>query len=230
MGHHQPLSNSFLHEDMKGDSKVPYDNIQPSMGNKQITTGVVGIVIGCILGFFTSQIFLQNPSRVGEQQPQLGSQDASQLPVEHPPAEVMEQLTELQDWAQTHPQDSQVRISLGNSYYDMGRFDAAINWYEEALQLEPANVEIRTDLGTAYLYTGNPIKAVERYERSLELNPTHIQTLQNISVAYLSTGNYSEAIGHLEKLLGSHPDYPQREEIEQQIEYIRTQILVGDPP
>ncbi len=200
------------------------------MGNKQITTGVVGIVIGLIMGFFASQIFLQNPSRMGEQQPQTGSQTSSQLPEEHPPAEVMEKLTELQDWAQTHPQDSQVRITLGNTYYDMGRFDGALNWYEEALQLEPDNVDVRTDLGTAYLYTGNPIKAVEHYKSSLEMDPDHIQTLQNISVAYLSTGNYSEAIGHLERLLGSHPDDPQREEIEQQIEYIRTQILVGDPP
>lgn len=200
------------------------------MDNKQITTGVVGILIGCILGFFASQIFLQDPSRVGEQPPQTGSQDSSQLPTEHPPAEVMEQLTELQNWAQENPQDSQVRISLGNTYYDMGRFDAAINWYEEALQLEPDNVDVRTDLGTAYLYTGNPIKAVERYKRSLEMSPDHIQTLQNISVAYLSTGNYGEAIGHLERLLESHPDYPQRQEIEQQIEYIRTQILAGDSP
>jgi len=199
------------------------------MGNKQITTGVVGIVIGLIMGFFASQIFLQKPSRVGEQQTQTGSQDSSPLPAEHPPAEVMEKLTELQDWAQTHPQDSQVRISLGNSYYDMGRFDGALSWYEEALQLEPDNVDVRTDLGTAYLYTGNPIKAVEHYKSSLEMNPDHIQTLQNISVAYLSTGNYGEAIGHLERLLESHPDYPQRKEIEQQIEYIRTQIL-GNPP
>jgi len=195
------------------------------MGNKQITTGVVGIVIGLIMGFFTSQIFLPPPPRVGELQPLNSAQDSSQLPEEHPPAEVMEKLTELQDWAQTHPQDSQVRISLGNTYYDMGRFDGALNWYEQALQLEPDNVDVRTDLGTAYLYTGNPIKAVEHYKNSLEMDPDHIQTLQNISVAYLSTGNYSEAIGHLEKLLQSHPDYPQRKEIEQQIEYIRTQIL-----
>lgn len=214
---------------MKGDSKLSYDNIQLTMGNKQITTGVVGIAIGLILGFFASQIFLQNPSRVSEQQPVASSQNSSQLPAEHPPAEVMEKLTELQDWAQTHPQESQVRINLANTYYDMGRFDTAINWYEEALQLEPDNVDVRTDLGTAYLYTGNPIKAVERYKRSLEINPNHTQTLQNISVAYLSTGNYDNAIGHLERLLESHPNHPQREEIEQQIEYIKNQIL-GDPP
>lgn len=211
---------------MKGD----YDNIQRTMGNKQVTTGVVGIVIGFILGFFAFQIFLQNPAGMSPQQVETSSQDSAQLPAEHPPAEVMEKMNELQDWAQSHPEDSQVRISLGNAYYDMGRFDAAIDWYEEALQLEPDNVDVRTDLGTAYLYTGNPIKAVERYKRSLEINPEHVQTLQNISVAYLSTGNYEEAIGHLERLLESNPDYPQRAEIEQQIEYIKNQILGGGSP
>ncbi len=111
----------------------------------------------------------------------------------------------------------------------MGRFDAAINWYEQALQLEPSNVNVRTDLGTAYLYSGNPVKAVDRYRRSLEIEPDHVQTLQNISVAYLSTGNYVEAVAHLEKLLESHPNYPERQEIEQQIESI-TNRMQGDPP
>lgn len=206
-----------------------YDNIHPAMGSKQLVTGAVGMVIGFILGFFTFQILVQDPSGVGEQGSATSAPASSQLPAEHPPVEVMERLRELQSRAQTHPQDSQVRITLGDSYYDMSRFDAAINWYEEALQLDPGNVNVRTDLGTAYLYSGNPIKAVDRYKRSLEIEPEHVQTLQNISVAYLSTGNYGEAIAHLEHLLQSHPDYPQRKEIEQQIGSIRTHMQ-GDPP
>jgi len=199
------------------------------MHSKQLVTGAVGTVIGFILGFFTFQILVQDPSGVGEQGSATSAPASSQLPAEHPPVEVLEGLLELQSRAQTDLQDSQVRVTLGNSYYDMGRFDAAINWYEQALQLEPNDVNVRTDLGTAYLYSGNPIKAVDRYKRSLEIEPEHIQTLQNISVAYLSTGNYVEAIAHLEKLLESHPNYPERQEIEQQIESIRNRML-GDPP
>ena len=199
------------------------------MHSKQLVTGAVGIVIGFILGFFTFQVLVQDPSGVGEQGSATSASASSQLPAEHPPEEVMESLRELQSLAQTDPQDSQVRISIGDSYYDMGRFDAAIDWYEQALQLEPNNVNVRTDLGTAYLYSGNPIKAVDRYKRSLEIEPDHVQTLQNISVAYLSTSNYAEAVAHLEKLLESHPDYPGRQEIEQQIESIRNNMQ-GDPP
>ena len=199
------------------------------MHSKQLVTGAVGMVIGFILGFFTFQILVQDPSGVGEQGSATSAPASSQLPAEHPPEEVMEGLRELQSRAQTDSQNSQVRIMLGDSYYDMGRFDAAIDWYEQALQLEPNNVNVRTDLGTAYLYSGNPIKAVDRYRRSLEIEPDHVQTLQNISVAYLSTGNYDDAVAHLEKLLEFHPDYPQRQEIKQQIESIRNNIQ-GDPP
>jgi len=206
-----------------------YDNIQPAMHSKQLVTGAVGMVIGFILGFFTFQNLVQDPSGMGEQGSATSAPASSQLPAEHPPEEVMERLLELQSRAETDPQDSQVRITLGDSYYDMGRFDAAIDWYEQALQLEPSNVNVRTDLGTAYLYSGNPVKAVDRYRRSLEIEPAHVQTLQNISVAYLSTGNYVEAVANLEKLLEFHPNYPERQEIEQQIESIRNHMQ-GDPP
>ena len=191
------------------------------MKNKVIVTGVVGILIGFILGFFVSQIFVQNPSRGSGQQSTAETQPPFQLPAEHPPPEVMEMLGELQTRAEANPQDSQTRIALANAYYDMGRFDAAIQWYEQALQLKPDDVNVQTDLGTAYLYSGNPIKAVELYERSLEIEPDHAQTLYNSGITYLSTGNSAEALEHFEKLLESHPDHPNRKDIEQQIERIK---------
>ena len=189
------------------------------MKNKQIVTAVVGTLVGFILGFFVSQIFVQAPAGMSGQQV-APTQGASQIPPDHPPAEVMEQLTEFQEQAENDPQNSQVRIALGNAYYDMGRFDAAIQWYEEGLLLMPNDVDVRTDLATAYLYSGNPIKAVELYKKSLEIQPDHAQTLYNIGVTYLSTENFSEALRNFQSLLEFHPDHPDSEAILQQIEQI----------
>lgn len=194
------------------------------MKNKQIVSAIVGIVIGFILGFFVSQVFVHNPSRLKEQASATAPRASSELPEGHPTPEMIEKLGELQAWVEAHPQDSEARISLANFYYDMGRYDAAIQWYEEVLKLQPSTVNVRTDLATAYLYTGNPIKAVELYKQSLEIEPDHAQTLQNIGVAYFSTGNFSEAIENWEKLLEAHPNYPHREEIKKQIENARAQI------
>ena len=199
------------------------------MKNRQIVTAVVGTLVGFILGFFVSQIFVQSPAGMNGQQSIAPNQGASQVPQEHPPAEVIEQLAELQEQAEADSEDGQARIALGNAYYDMGRFDGAIQWYEEALGLMPDDVNIRTDLGTAYLYTGNPIKAVELYQRSLEIQPDHAQTLYNIGVTYLSTGNFAEALGSLQKLLEFHPDHPDAESIQQQIEHIQETHPQGAP-
>ena len=111
----------------------------------------------------------------------------------------------------------------------MGRFDGAMQWYEEALSLMPDDVNVRTDLGTAYLYSGNPIKAVELYQRSLEIQPDHAQTLYNIGVTYLSTEKFPEALESLQKLLEFHPDHPDSEAIRLRIETIKETHPQGAP-
>lgn len=204
---------------------IPYSLL---MKNKQIVSAVMGTFIGFILGFFVSQIFVQAPAGVSAQQI-TPAQGAFQMPLEHPPAEVMEQLTEFQKQAEADSENHQARIALGNAYYDMGRFDGAIQWYEEALSLMPDDVNVRTDLGTAYLYSGNPIKAVELYQRSLEIQPDHAQTLYNIGVTYLSTEKFPEALESLQKLLEFHPDHPDSEAIRLRIQTIQETHLQGAP-
>lgn len=195
-----------------------YDNIQVGMNRKQILTGAVGIAIGFILGFFVSQ-YIQPPSGV----PVSQTAD-SELPQDHPSPEEMEHLQHLLEQVEADPEDREARVLLANAYYDMGRYDAAIQWYEEALALDPDDVNVMTDLATSYLYMNNVDKAIETYKQSLVLSPDHPQTLQNIGIAYFYTGRYQDAIQHWERLVENHPEYPHREEIEKQIEAARAHL------
>ncbi len=179
------------------------------MNLQQYVIGIVGIIVGFILGFFVAQGVA--PSQVSPSQP-LG-----QLPENHPTLEISEQLQGLLDRARSDPADHEVRVAIGNAFYDMGRYDAAIPWYEEALALHPDDVGISTDLGTSYLATGAAELALEQYRKSLELEPEHPQTLQNMGFAFFSTGNYQEAINSWEHLLEAHPEYAHAEEIREQM-------------
>lgn len=192
------------------------------MGRKQIVTGILGIVIGFVVGFFSSRVI--EPSQE-TQSPQLQTttENASQMPEEHPPPEIVARLQALKERARENPRDKEIRIALGNLYYDMGRFDSAIEWYEEALNLDPSNVQVRTDLGTSYLYTGNAVKAIELYHRSLEAQPDHPQTLQNLGFAYYYKRQFGEAIQTWQKLIEAHPEYPHVGEIKKQMENARAQ-------
>jgi len=176
---------------------------------QQIVIGIVGIIVGFILGFFVAQGVA--PSEASLTQP------VGQLPENHPELEISEQLQGLIDRAQSAPADREARVAIGNAFYDMGRYDAAIPWYKEALALRDGDVDVSTDLGTSYLATGAVEQALEQYRKSLELEPEHPQTLQNMGFAFFSTGNYQEAIDSWEHLLEAHPGYAHAEEIREQM-------------
>jgi len=188
------------------------------MTSKQIVVGVLGIVIGFILGFFTSEAIKKDQAphvhSAEVAAPQGGDQ---KLPPDHPSMEDIQRLEQMQTQAQNNPKDAAVRVALGNAYYDMQRFDAAIPWYEQAVQLDGSSPDVNTDLGTCYLYTKNPEKAIEIYRKSLVINPKHPQTLQNLGFAYFSIAKFGEAEKEWGKLLAYHPEYPHRTEIEKQI-------------
>ncbi len=197
------------------------------MKNRLYAAGAVGIVVGFILGFFTAQIQNQEPAVAPIQHTGAGPGSQSGLPEGHPPTEVLEELGKLQKRAEEQPGDKQVRIVLGNSYYDMGRFDAAVSWYQQALDLDPENLDVRTDLGTAQLYQGKVSEAIETYQHCLKLDPHHPQTLQNLGIAYFSTGKFASAIDSWDKLLNSHPEYPHKEEIRKQLENAKKHLEEG---
>ena len=50
------------------------------------------------------------------------------------------------------------------------------------------------------------------------------QTLQNLGIAYFSIGNFVAAIKTWERLLSSHPEYPHKEEINNQLENARKHL------
>ncbi|HSR70396.1 MAG TPA: tetratricopeptide repeat protein [Acidobacteriota bacterium] len=193
-----------------------------TMKNKQFAFAAVGTAIGFILGFMVAQaVSLQDQFVLQETQARGGSQQDSGLPEGHPSAQLMELMRKLQERAAANPQDAEVRVAMGNAFYDLKRFDQAAAWYEEALALEPGNVNVSTDLGTSYYYLGQPQKAVQQLRLSLQINATHPQTLQNLGVVLESMGRDQEALAVWEKLVQANPDYPGLEQVRQNIERIR---------
>jgi len=171
--------------------------------------------VGFIAGYFVNEV-VRNPIGDPPSEPSSAS-----LPENHPTPDVLERLGQLMSQVEEHPDDRGSLVALGNSFYDMGRFDAAIEWYEKALALDPEDIEVSTDLGTAYLYTGDRAAALERFRKSLEIDGDHPQTLQNMGVAYFSTGEYKEAVEVWERLIDIHPDYVRAKEIREQIKTAR---------
>jgi len=206
-----------------------YVNIRLSMNDKPVATrhwrswlpfSIVGVLVGFVLGFFMGQGLVQPVASVPSAE-SLPDQNQSAFPENHPLPEFIKQLQTLEQHAEEHEKDAQARVALGNAYYDMGRFDLAIRWYEEAMTLDDQDPDIATDLGTAYFYSGNSEKAIALFHHSLELEEDHPQTLQNLGWVQFQSDNLEAAAEAWERLLRVHPDYEQIEAVKKQLETLR---------
>lgn len=192
------------------------------MKNRQLAFGIVGILIGFVLGFFVSQA-VQKPAPMPIRA-EGASTAAEELPEGHPPIEVMQQIQALEQHAAEHPEHADVKIQLGNAYYDMKRFDRAVIWYEQALELEPGNVDVNNDLGTSYFAVGQQEKAIATLQHSLELEADNPVALQNLGWVHFSSDDFEKAIEVWTRLVEAHPDYQNIEQVQEHLEMAKSHL------
>lgn len=180
------------------------------MNRQIIAIGISGVLIGFILGFFTARVLVEPaPARIPAQ--------AESLPGNHPGVEIMENVQKLTTQAEEEPENIEVRVELGNTFYDMGRYDVSVRWYREALDLNPGQALVSTDLGTSLLFLGKTEEAIAQYRHSLSVQPGHPQSMQNLGVAFFSLERYQEAMDVWNELLTVSPDYSEAGKIREQI-------------
>lgn len=155
----------------------------------------------------------------------------SGLPPGHPPVDGAATIKMLEGEAAAQPANPRPRLDLANFLYDQKRYDEAIPWYQQALDLDPKNVNARTDLGTAYFSLGRAADAVREYRKSLEVDPRHQPTLYNLALVNLEGAHDAagarDAYARLKKL---NPNYPGLEALQQSLEPSGGSKAGGDKP
>jgi tetratricopeptide (TPR) repeat protein len=94
-----------------------------------------------------------------------------------------------------------VSFSLGQTYYEQGRYEESVKEYQEAAALRPDDGSILNGLGNALHQAGQYMKAEEIYQRSLKIREKllgsehrHVATgLNNLALLYTDQGRYVEA-------------------------------------
>lgn len=81
----------------------------------------------------------------------------------------------------------------GRMYYDLGRYEKAIEVFEQEIKLSP-NVNGYLFLGNAYTYSGRLGEAVNAYRQAVHLNPDEVMAYTQLGVAYESLKRYEDAI------------------------------------
>jgi cytochrome c-type biogenesis protein CcmH/NrfG len=153
-----------------------------------------------------------------------GAGDAAQarLPENHPPIETASQAVALEQRSRAEPDNADVRIQLGNAYYDMGQYQKASEAYEAALKLSPQNAGVETDLGTCYHELGQHDKALAILDRVLQYQPGFAQALFNKGIILqMGKKDVKGAIAAWEELLQANPNYPQKADVEHRLDQLK---------
>lgn len=153
------------------------------MHKESFVMGVAGVLLGLLGGWIIGSQQAAGPSST----PAPAAQSAQAAPPAGQsraaaPTLDEKRVTELKSQAEREARNAEVRVQLGNLYFDGERFDEAARWYLAALEINPKDVNASTDLGITYYYTNQPDRALEQFERSLALDPSHSKTLLNVGV------------------------------------------------
>lgn len=189
------------------------------MKKEHILMLVAGFVLGAVVCFIVmKQQAAQQPAPAPIQAAQpTGTQGAAQQPV-YDPNQHMATLAQYIAQAKADPKDAASRISLGNIYYDIGKYAEAAPWYEEAIRLQPTNTDATVDLGVCYHNLGQNEKAIALFDQALKLDPVKKQPLMNRVIVYGTAGlndkaKSEAALRDFEKAYPGDPAIPQLKEM-----------------
>jgi protein O-GlcNAc transferase len=103
------------------------------------------------------------------------------------------------------PKHAVFHHNYGTVLKEQGRWQEAILYYENAVELEPHYVEAHYNMGEAYLNLGNLTKAVFCFKQSLNLKPDLTEAWNQMGNALQDMGEIEEAIESYRKALNLQP-------------------------
>jgi len=105
-----------------------------------------------------------------------------------------------------NPDNEDLLIRLGNTYFDTDQYAKAIDAYNRALALTPDNPAVLTDLGIMYRRTKKPEKAVEAFDAAIAVDKTKENAYLNKGIVLVyDLGKREEAIATWEALREINP-------------------------
>ncbi|NWG12024.1 MAG: tetratricopeptide repeat protein [Acidobacteria bacterium] len=157
--------------------------------------------------------------------PAAASRAETQLPEGHPPIDLSNRLVALEEMSRKEPQNAELKVQIGNTYYDMGQYQKAIGPYEEALKLKPQDPAVETDLATCYHNIGEHRKALQILDGVLRSHPDFPMALFNKGIVLQAVdGDVKGAIAVWERLLQTNPDFSRTADLEERIAQLKASL------
>lgn len=185
-------------------------------------------LLALAVGFFGGVMFAifksDNTAVPVQRQAQAPQAQASQTQAPDPGRLAM--IAGLEKETRANPTNVRAWIELGNSYFDTGQSEKAIQAYRKSLELDPNNADVWTDMGVMYRRSGNPQEAINSFDRAIEVDPKHEASRMNKGIVLLHDMNDLDgAIKAWEELLAVNPVAvsPTGQSIDQMVQQMKKQ-------
>src|SRR6185503_19472696 len=185
------------------------------MNRENLLFSIIGILFGFIVGFMFASTMNQKYG------PGAPTPTASQnLPSDHPPVGanaaanpggMQAEVTASIEKARAEPKNFEAQIKAAELYYQIQRYDPAIELLLRANQLKPDDYQTLVALGLVNLDAGHYDVAEKWYKAALLKKNDDVVTLSGLAAATLGKGDAKaaeQAIANLEKVDPTSEDLP----------------------
>jgi tetratricopeptide (TPR) repeat protein len=187
------------------------------MSRENLLFAIIGILLGFIVGFMFASSMSQKTAT-----PQMAS--GLTMPSDHPPVssqnapssealqDMRANVTASLEKARNEPKNFEAQVDAASLYYQIGRYNEAIEFLLKANQLQPTDYRTVVSLGLTNLNAGNFETAEKWYRAALKMRSDDVMALAGLAAATLEKGDAKAAevaIANLEKVDPSSVDLPQ---------------------
>jgi tetratricopeptide (TPR) repeat protein len=184
------------------------------MTRENLLFAIIGVLFGFIVGFMFASSMNQKANAPA-------TTAGAQMPADHPPigaqnagnpqgmqAEVAASLEK----ARNEPKNFDAQVKAAELYYQIQRYDQAIEFLLKANQLKPTDYRTVVILGMVNLDAGHFETAEKWYQAAMKMKSDDVMVLSGLAAATLQRGDAKaaeDAIARLEKVDPNSQDLPQ---------------------
>lgn len=185
------------------------------MSRENLLFSIIGVLLGFIVGFMLASSMAQKNAA-----PPM-SAASQQLPADHPPVgaqngpnpqAMQAQVQASLEQARNEPKNFEAQVKAADLYYQIQRYDQAIEYLLKANQLKPTDYRTVVFLGLANLDAGHFDTAEKWYRAAIKMKSDDTMTLAGLAAATLQKGDAKaaeDAIAQLERVDPNSEDLPQ---------------------
>lgn len=120
-----------------------------------------------------------------------------------------DEITFFRSTLKYHPRNARLYLNLGNTYYEKGEIDNAVEQYRKAIAINPGYAVAYGNIGSAYLNKGDYAKAEEYLIKAIDLQQKYPIAHYNLGIIYQHKSKYNESIKELQIATEQLPQFYQ---------------------